>query len=180
MTKDALTSPTTAHICVRKFLRSKNTNRTAEDTSLLTEVRNRITETVGTAAAFDAEVCHLQTLTAVTHAVLNNFTAKLGSRVTIFRPPLRSTGQSSWLQTQRSRIRFPALSDFSEWQWVWNGVHSALVRINEELLERKLAAPVYETEINDREGSAALTTRHPVSAKVGTKFHQQVTVAQSV
>jgi hypothetical protein len=30
----------------------------------------------------------------------------------------------------------------SEWQWVWNGVHSALVRINEELLERKLAAPV--------------------------------------
>jgi hypothetical protein len=27
--------------------------------------------------------------------------------------------------------------------------HSALVRINEELLERKVAAPVYETEIND-------------------------------
>jgi hypothetical protein len=26
---------------------------------------------------------------------------------------------------------------FSVWQWVWNGVHSALVRINEELLERK-------------------------------------------
>jgi hypothetical protein len=29
-------------------------------------------------------------------------------------------------------------------------VHSALVRINEELLERKAAAPVYKTEINDR------------------------------
>jgi hypothetical protein len=27
-------------------------------------------------------------------------------------------------------------------QWVWNGVHSALVRINEELLEIKVAAPV--------------------------------------
>jgi hypothetical protein len=27
-------------------------------------------------------------------------------------------------------------------QWVWNGVHSALVRINEELLERKVVAPV--------------------------------------
>jgi hypothetical protein len=27
-------------------------------------------------------------------------------------------------------------------QWVWNGVHSALVRVNEELLERKVAAPV--------------------------------------
>jgi hypothetical protein len=24
-------------------------------------------------------------------------------------------------------------------QWVWNGVHSALVRINEEILERKVA-----------------------------------------
>jgi hypothetical protein len=37
----------------------------------------------------------------------------------------------------------------------------ALVRINEELLERKVAAPVYKTEINDRRRSAALTTRHP-------------------
>jgi hypothetical protein len=35
------------------------------------------------------------------------------------------------------------------------------VRINEELLERKVAAPVYITEINGRAGSAALTTRHP-------------------
>jgi hypothetical protein len=25
---------------------------------------------------------------------------------------------------------------------VWNGVHSALVRINEDLIERKVAAPV--------------------------------------
>jgi hypothetical protein len=41
---------------------------------------------------------------------------------------------------------------------VWNGVHSALVRINEELLERKVAAPVKKTEINGRGGSAALTT----------------------
>jgi hypothetical protein len=37
----------------------------------------------------------------------------------------------------------------------------SLVRINEELLERKVAAPVYKTEINDRGGSAALTRRHP-------------------
>jgi hypothetical protein len=37
----------------------------------------------------------------------------------------------------------------------------SLVRINEELLERKVAAPVYKTEINDRRGSVALTTRHP-------------------
>jgi hypothetical protein len=26
---------------------------------------------------------------------------------------------------------------FSEYEWAWNGVHSAIVRINEELLERK-------------------------------------------
>jgi hypothetical protein len=37
-------------------------------------------------------------------------------------------------------------------------VHSALVRINEELLERKVAAPVQKTDINDRRGCAALTT----------------------
>jgi hypothetical protein len=33
-------------------------------------------------------------------------------------------------------------TSFSEEQWVWNGAHLALVRINEELLERKVAAPV--------------------------------------
>jgi hypothetical protein len=36
----------------------------------------------------------------------------------------------------------PGATRFSEYHWVWNGVHSALVRINEELLERKVAAPV--------------------------------------
>jgi hypothetical protein len=30
----------------------------------------------------------------------------------------------------------PGAATFSDWQWVWNGVHSALVRINEELLEK--------------------------------------------
>jgi hypothetical protein len=34
------------------------------------------------------------------------------------------------------------------------------VRINEELLERKVAAPVYKAEINDRGGSAAMTSIH--------------------
>jgi hypothetical protein len=36
----------------------------------------------------------------------------------------------------------PGAARFSEQQWVWNGIHSALVRINEELLERKVAALV--------------------------------------
>jgi hypothetical protein len=55
----------------------------------------------------------------------------------------------------------PGATRISEFQLVWNGIHSALVRINEELLERKVAAPVQKTEINDRAGSAALTKRHP-------------------
>jgi hypothetical protein len=36
----------------------------------------------------------------------------------------------------------PGATRFYEKQWVWNGVHSALLRVNEELLERKVAAPV--------------------------------------
>jgi hypothetical protein len=48
----------------------------------------------------------------------------------------------SWLQTPRSRVRFPALSDFLSSSGSGRGVHSALVRINEELLERKVAVPV--------------------------------------
>ena len=30
----------------------------------------------------------------------------------VSRPPLWSSGQSFWLQIQRSRVRFPALPDF--------------------------------------------------------------------
>jgi hypothetical protein len=30
----------------------------------------------------------------------------------------------------------------TRFQWVWNWVHSALVRINEELLESEVTAPV--------------------------------------
>jgi hypothetical protein len=35
----------------------------------------------------------------------------------------------------------PGAAKFPEYEWVWNGVHSALVRIS-EVLERKVAAPV--------------------------------------
>jgi hypothetical protein len=54
------------------------------------------------------------------------------------------------------------------------------VSVNEELLTENVAAPVKNTEINDRRGSAALTKRHPLSAKVGTKFRREVAVGQSV
>jgi hypothetical protein len=57
------------------------------------------------------------------------------------RPPLLSSGQSSWLQIQRSRVLFPALLDFLRSIGSGRGPLS-LVRIIEELLERKVAAPV--------------------------------------
>ena len=36
------------------------------------------------------------------------------SKYVVARPPLWSSGQSFWLQIQRSRVRFPALPDFPE------------------------------------------------------------------
>jgi hypothetical protein len=57
-----------------------------------------------------------------------------------FRPPLWSSGQSFWLQIQRSQVRFPALPDFL--RSLERGPLS-LVRTIEELLEwEKVAAPV--------------------------------------
>jgi hypothetical protein len=59
----------------------------------------------------------------------------------VWQPPLWPSGQSSWLLTQRSPVRFPALPDFLSISRLERGPLS-LVRINEELLERKVAAPV--------------------------------------
>jgi hypothetical protein len=68
-------------------------------------------------------------------------------------------------------VRFPAAdrgpgfySQRNQIFWVAVGQERgplSLVRINDELLERKVAVPVYKTEINDREVSAPLTTQHP-------------------
>jgi hypothetical protein len=58
------------------------------------------------------------------------------------RPPLWSSGQEFLAADPEVPGSIPGTARFSEYQWVWNGVHSVLVRINEELVERKLAAPV--------------------------------------
>jgi hypothetical protein len=49
-------------------------------------------------------------------------------------------------------------------------VFQNLVRINEELLERKVAALVYKTEINGRGRSAALTTTPLYPQKLALNF----------
>jgi hypothetical protein len=57
------------------------------------------------------------------------------------RPPLWSSGQFLAVNPEVPDS-IPGATRFSEWQWVWNRVHSALVRINEELPERKVVAAV--------------------------------------
>ena len=47
------------------------------------------------------------------HNALSSFyLQKIITHTVTARPPLWSSGQSFWLQTQRSRVRFPALTDF--------------------------------------------------------------------
>jgi hypothetical protein len=54
------------------------------------------------------------------------------------RPPLWSSGQSSWLHTHRSRVRSRRYQIFRVAVGLERGPLS-LVRINEELLERKIS-----------------------------------------
>jgi hypothetical protein len=56
-------------------------------------------------------------------------------------PPLWSSGQSSWLQTQGSRVRFPGTKKKKKVVGLERGALS-LVSTTEELLDRKVAAPV--------------------------------------
>jgi hypothetical protein len=50
--------------------------------------------------------------------------------------PLWSSDHNSWLQTQKSLVRL--LPDFSEKYWIWNGVHSAFLRIKKSYLNEKV------------------------------------------
>jgi hypothetical protein len=64
-------------------------------------------------------------------------------------PPLWSSGQSSWLQIQMSG--FDSLRCQIFWEIVFlERAPLSLVRITEELLNGKVAAPGLKTEINDR------------------------------
>ena len=51
----------------------------------------------------------------ITQGLIKNLTVLLlnfCAVICLLRPPLWSSGQSFWLQIQRSRVRFPALPDF--------------------------------------------------------------------
>jgi hypothetical protein len=56
----------------------------------------------------------------------------------------------------------------------------SLVRMNEGLLEREVAAPVWRTEINGRREPPRWPRNTPLSAKVGIKIRRLVAVAQPI
>jgi hypothetical protein len=55
----------------------------------------------------------------------------------------------------------PGTARFSEWQWVWNGVHSASWVQLRSYLKEKSSDSGLENGDYGRWGTAALTTRHP-------------------
>jgi hypothetical protein len=78
---------------------------------------------------------------------------------TNFRLPLWSSGQSSWLQIQRSQVQFPALQNFWEVVGLEQGLLS-LVSTIEELLEIKSSC----TGLEIREYGHRDPSRWPCSA----------------
>jgi hypothetical protein len=85
------------------------------------------------------------------------------------RPPLWSSGQSSRLQIQRSGFDSQRHQIFREVVGLERGPLS-LVSTIKELLERKNSGSSLENRDYGQRESAALKTRHPLSAKVGTNF----------
>jgi hypothetical protein len=55
-------------------------------------------------------LCLISILNQISNYYVSIYMSKL--RICIVNTFLWSSGQSSWLQTQRTRVRFPALSDF--------------------------------------------------------------------
>jgi hypothetical protein len=85
------------------------------------------------------------------------------------RPPLWSSGQSSWLQIQRFRFDSRSYLIFSEVVGLERGPLS-FVSTSKELLERKSSGSGLESREYGSRGSGTLTTWHPLSTKVGTNF----------
>jgi hypothetical protein len=109
------------------------------------------------------------------------------------RPPPWSSGQSFWLQIQRSQVRFPALPDFLRSSGSWTGstqprednLGATWKESSSSGLEnRKLTAGAifllwekkyykYKKGLGNAHPAVwfvSLTTQHPLSAKVSTNF----------
>jgi hypothetical protein len=84
-------------------------------------------------------------------------------------PPLWSSGQSSWLQIQRSGFDSRRYQIFREVVGLERGPLS-LANTTEELLQRKSSGSGLENQEYGRRGTVAMTTRHPLSAKFDTNF----------
>jgi hypothetical protein len=97
----------------------------------------------------------------------------------VTRPPLWSSGQSFWLQIQRSVLgSIPGASRFSEKQRVWNGVHSASWGQLRSYLEEIIAAPVRKIETNDRGDPLRCPSKTLYPQKLAL-LRQQAAVARS-
>jgi hypothetical protein len=90
----------------------------------------------------------------------------------ISRLPLWSSGQNSCWQTQRSQIFWEAVC------LKWSPFR--LMSIIEELLEWKVAASVYKTEINGCADPSHWPRDTHLSSKVSTKIRRLVAVAVSI
>jgi hypothetical protein len=128
-----------------------------------------------------AETCSDRREHKIKHVLLvvgnESFILQFGLHTSVLGPPLWSSGQSSWLQ-----IRRPGF-DYRHYQkkkvfGLERGPLS-LVSTTEELLDRKIAAPVYKTE------NKAVGIRHanhvaPSIRKSWQSLRRQAAVARSV
>jgi hypothetical protein len=83
-----------------------------------------------------------------------------------FPPPLWSTGQSSWPQVQRFRVRFLVLPDFLR----SCGPRTGSTQPREELFEWKVAVAVWKPEINGLVDPLCWPCNTSLPAKVGINF----------
>jgi hypothetical protein len=95
------------------------------------------------------------------------------------RQPLWPSGQSSWLQIQKSRFDSRRYQIFREVVSLDRGPLS-LVSTTEELHERESSGSGLDNREYGRRESAALTARHPSIRKSGHKLCGQAAVARSV